>query len=97
MIPTPNGGMLAVECDGLQYHAKPTAYAKDRQRDNLFLQQGITPVRFCTTDIMIIWMNVFKQLKLCSETIRPEGRFIIEIAELVTLTPHNKLCCRATK
>ena len=51
MIPTPNGGMLAVECDGLQYHAKPTAYMRDRQRDNLFLQQGITPVRFCTTDI----------------------------------------------
>jgi len=51
MIPTPNGGMLAVECDGLQYHANPTTYISDRKRDNLFLQQGITPVRFSSVDI----------------------------------------------
>lgn len=51
MIPTPNGGMLAIECDGLQYHANSTSYIADRQRDNLLLQQGITPVRFSSVDI----------------------------------------------
>lgn len=51
MIPTPNGGLLAVECDGLQYHAKPSCYIGDRQRDNLLLQQGITQVRFSSVDI----------------------------------------------
>lgn len=51
MIPTPNGGMLAVECDGLQYHANPQTYTKDRQRDNNFLKNGITPVRFSSVDI----------------------------------------------
>lgn len=51
MIPTPNGGMLAVECDGLQYHANPNTYIADRQRDNLLIQQGITPVRFSSVDI----------------------------------------------
>lgn len=52
MIPTPNGGMLAVECDGLQYHANTTTYISDRRRDNLFLQQGIIPVRFSSVDII---------------------------------------------
>jgi len=51
MIPTPNGGMLAIECDGLQYHANPTSYISDRRRDNLLLQHGITPVRFSSIDI----------------------------------------------
>lgn len=51
MVPTPNGGMLAIECDGLQYHATSTAYISDRRRDNLLLQQGITPVRFSSVDI----------------------------------------------
>ena len=39
MIPTPNGGMLAVECDGLQYHSKPNSYISDRRRDNLLKKQ----------------------------------------------------------
>lgn len=51
MIPTPNGGMLAVECDGLQYHAKPSNYISDRRRDNLLLEHGIIPVRFSSVDI----------------------------------------------
>jgi len=51
LIPTPNGGRLAIECDGLQYHATPTAYISDRQRDNNLICEGITPVRFSSVDI----------------------------------------------
>lgn len=51
MIPTPNGGRLAIECDGLQYHATPSAYVLDRQRDNQLICEGITPVRFSYVDI----------------------------------------------
>lgn len=51
MIPTPNGGRLAIECDGLQYHATTTAYVSDRQRDNLLISEGIIPIRFSSVDI----------------------------------------------
>lgn len=51
LIPTPNGGRLAIECDGLQYHATPSAYISDRQRDNMLLSEGIIPVRFSSVDI----------------------------------------------
>lgn len=51
LIPTPNGGRLAIECDGLQYHATPSAYISDRQRDNQLLGEGIIPVRFSSVDI----------------------------------------------
>ena len=51
MIPTPNGGRLAIECDGLQYHAAPSAYISDRQRDNRLIAEGITPVRFSSVEI----------------------------------------------
>ena len=51
MIPTPNGGRLAIECDGLQYHATPTSYVLDRQRDNQLISEGITPIRFSSVDI----------------------------------------------
>lgn len=51
LIPTPNGGRLAVECDGLQYHATSAAYVSDRQRDNLLISEGIVPIRFSSVDI----------------------------------------------
>lgn len=51
LIPTPNGGRLAIECDGLQYHATPSAYVSDRNRDNLLISSGIIPVRFSSVDI----------------------------------------------
>lgn len=51
LIPTPNGGRLAIECDGLQYHATPTSYIADRHRDNLLIGEGIIPVRFSSVDI----------------------------------------------
>ena len=51
LIPTPNGGRLAIECDGLQYHATPSAYILDRNRDNQLISEGIIPVRFSSVDI----------------------------------------------
>jgi very-short-patch-repair endonuclease len=35
----------------LQYHATPSAYVLDRQRDNNLICEGITPVRFSSVDI----------------------------------------------
>ena len=51
LIPAPNGGRLAIECDGLKYHATPSAYILDRNRDNLLIREGIIPVRFSSVDI----------------------------------------------
>ena len=52
LVKTPNGGALAIECDGLEYHATPAAYIKDRQRDNLLTANGFQVLRFSSVDIM---------------------------------------------
>ena len=82
MIPTPNGGMLAIECDGLQYHATRSAYISDRRRDNLFLQNGITPVRFSSIDInediegcIKTIESLFKSYQIGKQVYHRNGRF----------------------
>jgi hypothetical protein len=37
---------LVVEVDGLRYHRTPTQQAWDRQRDNMHVAAGLTPLRF---------------------------------------------------
>lgn len=51
MVKAPHGGAIAIECDGLEYHANATAYQKDRQRDNLLTNHGFQVLRFSSIDI----------------------------------------------
>lgn len=51
LIPTPNGGRLAIECAGLLYYATPTVYITDRLHDNLLISVGVIPLRFSSVTI----------------------------------------------
>jgi len=51
LVKAPHGGAIAIECDGLEYHANATAYQKDRQRDNLLTNHGFQVLRFSSIDI----------------------------------------------
>lgn len=52
MVKAPNGGAIAIECDGLEYHANASAYQKDRRRDNLLTSHGFQVLRFSSVDIV---------------------------------------------
>lgn len=52
MVKAPHGGAIAIECDGLEYHANATAYQKDRRRDNLLTSHGFQVLRFSSVDIV---------------------------------------------
>lgn len=49
---TPNDGAIAIECDGLEYHATNNAYVNDRRRDNLLTSHGFQVLRFSSVAIM---------------------------------------------
>ena len=51
LVKAPHSGAIAIECDGLEYHANATAYQKDRQRDNLLTNHGFQVLRFSSIDI----------------------------------------------
>lgn len=63
MIKTPNGGALAIECDGLEYHANPKAYINDRRRDNLLTSNGFQVLRFSSVDILQDLEGCIKQIE----------------------------------
>ncbi len=52
LVKTPHDGALAIECDGLEYHANSKAYVNDRRRDNLLTSHGFQVLRFSSVDIM---------------------------------------------
>lgn len=62
MVKVPHGGAIAIECDGLEYHANATTYQKERQRDNLLTSHGFQVLRFSSIDI-------FKDLEGCIKQI----------------------------
>jgi very-short-patch-repair endonuclease len=47
----PNLG-LVVETDGLRYHRTPTQQTKDRQRDQVYVMAGLTPLRFTHAQVV---------------------------------------------
>lgn len=51
LLPTNTVYKIAVECDGLQYHAKPSQYILDRQRDRYLQEKNILLMRFSSVEI----------------------------------------------
>ncbi len=51
VVKTPQGLNIAIECDGLQYHAKPSTYIKDRKRDRYLQDKGFYVMRFSSIEI----------------------------------------------
>lgn len=51
IIKTPQGVNIAVECDGLQYHARPSTYIHDRKRDRYLQSKGFYVMRFSSVEI----------------------------------------------
>lgn len=62
VIKTSSGFSIAVECDGLQYHANATTYMRDRIRDRYLQQRGFFMMRFSSIEI-------YKNLDKCIEEI----------------------------
>lgn len=62
VIKTNSGWSIAVECDGLEYHATPAQYTRDRQRDRILQEHGFYMMRFSSVDI-------FNNLPGCIEDI----------------------------
>lgn len=50
-IKTSNGPRIAIECDGLQFHAHPTTYKRDRIRDRYLQSNGFYVMRFSSNEI----------------------------------------------
>lgn len=51
IIDTNNGPKIAVECDGLQFHARSSTYIKDRIRDRYLQKNGFYIMRFSSVEI----------------------------------------------
>jgi very-short-patch-repair endonuclease len=62
VIKTSKGPRIAIECDGLQYHATPINYQRDRIRDRHLQKKGFYIMRFASVEI-------FNNLSACIEEI----------------------------
>ncbi|MBJ6145338.1 endonuclease domain-containing protein [Hymenobacter sp. BT559] len=51
VVKTRNGLSIAIECDGLQFHARPSTYMRDRVRDRYLQQRGFYIMRFSSVEI----------------------------------------------
>ncbi|MCX5817361.1 MAG: DUF559 domain-containing protein [Proteobacteria bacterium] len=65
VIKTAKGPSLAIECDGLEFHAKANAYIKDRIRDRYLQRHGFYVMRFSSVEI---FNNLPECLKEVDET-----------------------------
>lgn len=62
VVKTPQGLNIAVECDGLQYHARPSAYIHDRKRDRYLQDKGFYVMRFSSVEIYNEIDNVISEI-----------------------------------
>jgi len=51
VIKTETGPLIAIECDGLQYHAHPITFQRDKIRDRYLQQRGFYVMRFASVEI----------------------------------------------
>ena len=51
VIKTVSGPHIAVECDGLEFHARPQNYVRDRARDRYLQAHGFYVMRFSSVEI----------------------------------------------
>lgn len=69
VIKTNNGLSLAIECDGLQFHARPGTYIRDRVRDRYLQLRGFHILRFSSIEI-------FNEINQCVTEIEEAFRLI---------------------
>lgn len=62
VVKTSKGPYVAIECDGLEFHAKPQMYIRDRIRDRYLQQRGFYVMRFSSVEI-------FNNLDTCLQEI----------------------------
>ena len=62
VIKTPQGLNIAIECDGLQFHARPGAYIHDRKRDRYLQNNGFYVMRFSSVEIYNEINNVITEI-----------------------------------
>lgn len=51
VVKTPQGLNIAIECDGLQFHARASTYIHDRKRDRYLQNKGFYVMRFSSVEI----------------------------------------------
>ena len=62
VVKTPQGLNIAIECDGLEYHARPSAYIHDRKRDRYLSDKGFYVMRFSSVEIYNEMDNVITEI-----------------------------------
>jgi len=62
VVKTPQGLNIAVECDGLQYHARPSTYIHDRKRDRYLQSKGFYMMRFSSVEIYNEMDSILKEI-----------------------------------
>lgn len=62
VVKTPQGLNIAIECDGLQYHAKPSTYIHDRKRDRYLQNKGFYVMRFSSVEIYNEMDSILKEI-----------------------------------
>lgn len=62
VVKTPQGINIAIECDGLQFHARPNTYIRDRKRDRYLQANGFYMMRFSSVEIFNELDNVLEEI-----------------------------------
>lgn len=62
IVKTPQGLNIAIECDGLQYHARPSTYIHDRKRDRYLQDKGFYVMRFSSVEIYNDMDNILEEI-----------------------------------
>lgn len=62
VVKTPQGLNIAIECDGLQYHARASTYIHDRKRDRYLQDKGFYVMRFSSIEIYNEMDNILTEV-----------------------------------
>lgn len=62
IVKTPQGLNIAIECDGLQYHARASTYIHDRKRDRYLQEKGFYVMRFSSVEIYNEMENILIEI-----------------------------------
>jgi very-short-patch-repair endonuclease len=79
VVKTSNGPYIAIECDGLEFHARKDTYIHDRIRDRYIQQRGFYIMRFSSVEI-------FNHLDSCLKEL-DESFWRIQKGKLTLSTP----------
>lgn len=66
------GERIVIECDSLRYHADPAAYANDRRRDLVLIEQGFCVIRLTYHQVVDEWPATLQAIR--AQTARDEHR-----------------------